>query len=591
MTPAMWIVVGTIVAMFVAIATSRIRGELAALGACCALVLTGVLQTGDLFPAFGSDAVVTVGAMFVLSAALERTGVIDSASRFLQRLPLRSEFAMLAILMPLVVAVSAFVNNTPVVVVFLPIIVSVARRNGLAVSKLLIPLSFASILGGTATLIGTSTNLVVSTAGVHAGFSPIGMFEFTPLGTVLAATGLTYLLFLAPRFLPRRETVTSLLDAQSERHFLAEAFVPAGSALVGRSAAESLRHVQGRGRIVDVVRNGQPVADDPTHVVLAAGDRLRINVDMATVTTLKHRRSLRLQTTEDTDLALGDATETHLVECVVSPRSAYVGHTIGQTDLPQRSGILVLALHRKGVNLRDRLDEIVLEAGDVLLVEATDEALAAIRQRGELLVLAGSQPLPRRNKQWIVVLLIVAVVSLATWRIVPVTVGAIAASLAAVAFGCINTEEAYRSIDWPTLFLIAGTLAMGTALEHTHTAEFAARLLVGHIAEFGPWVALTLFVFGASLLTNFLSNNAVAALLAPLAIEAANVVHASPRAFLVAVAFGASACFATPIGYQTNTLVFNAGGYRFQDFVRFGLPLNVVYCAVASLLIPMFWPL
>jgi len=587
----MWIVLAVIFATFALIATGRIRGELAALGGCCALVLLGVLSTDELFPALSSDAVITVGAMFVLSAALERTGVIDSASRFLQRLPIRSEFAMLCLLLPPVVVVSAFVNNTPVVVVFLPIIMSVARRNQLTTSKLLMPLSFAAILGGTATLIGTSTNLVASTSGVRAGLAPIGMFEMTPVGLMLAGVGLIYLLFLAPRFLPTRHTVTSLVEEASGRHFLTEAFVPTGSALIGRTGTEALEHAQARGRIVEILRGSEVLADSPANVALEAGDRLRINVDAASVGALKHRRSLRLGNAEAADLAMGDAKEIHLIECIVGPRSGLMGRTLAQTELPGRNGLIVLALHRKGVNLREHLEAIPLEPGDVLLIEATDAALASLGQNDDLLLLAGGQRLPRRRKRWIAVALIAAVVSLSALQIVPITIAAVAAAILVVVFGCIDADEAYRSVDWPTLLLIAGTLAMGTALERTHTAEFAARLLVGHVAQFGPWVSLSLVILVASLLTNFLSNNAVAALLIPLAIEAANVVHASPRAFLMAVTFGASACFATPIGYQTNTLVYAAGGYRFSDFVRFGLPLNVLYWLLASVLIPVFWPL
>jgi di/tricarboxylate transporter len=587
----MWIVIAVILGTFAVIATGRIRSELAALAGCCVLVLTRVLATGELFPALGSDAVVTVGAMFVLSAALERTGVIDSASRLLQRLPIRGEFAMLCLLLPPVIAVSAFVNNTPVVVVFLPIIVTVARRNRLVASKLLLPLSFASILGGSATLIGTSTNLVSSTSGVRAGLAPIGMFEMTELGLVLAAAGLVYLLVLAPRLLPVRHTVSGLLDESSTRQFMTEAFVPAGSALVGRTGAEALAHAQARGRILEIVRGGDVIADNAAAVSLEAGDRLRINVDAASVSALKNRRSLRLPAAEAGDLALGDAREIHLVECVVGPRSRLIGRSLREAELPRRDGAVVLALHRKGVNLREHLDAIALETGDVLLIEATDDALASLHRSDEVLVLAGGQRLPRRHKRWIAVALIAAVVSLSAWQLVPVTVAAVAAAILVVAFGCIDAEEAYRAVDWPTLFLIAGTLAMGAALEKTHTAELAAQVLVGHIAQFGPWIALSMIVLTASVLTNFLSNNAVAALLVPLALEAARIVDASPRAFLMAVAFGASACFATPIGYQTNTLVFAAGGYRFADFVRFGLPLNLLHWLLASALIPVFWPL
>lgn len=590
MLPGMWIVIAVIGATFVVIATGRVRSELAVLAACCALVLSGVISTTDLFPALGSDAVVTVGAMFVLSAALERTGVIDSASRLLQRLPISNEFIMLGLLLPPVLALSAFVNNTPVVIVFMPIIVSVARRNKLAISRLLIPLSFASILGGSATLIGTSTNLVASTAGYHAGLDPIGMFELTPLGLVLAGVGLVYLLIFGPR-LPRRSTVTSLLDEPPERHFLTDAFVPSGSALIGRTADHALKHTQANGRILEILRGDEVLTESPGRVILQAGDRLRINVDAATVTTLKHRRSLRLHSADSADLALGDSTATRLVECVVRPRSELIGRALADADFPRREGIVVLALHRNGENMRERLGRLALEAGDVLLVEATERALAGLRVSDDILVLAGGQRLPLRRKRWIAIALITAVVGFSAAQWVPVAVAAIAAAILAVVFQCIEAEDAYKSIDWPTLLLIAGMLAMGTALQKTGTAEIVARLFVGQVAQFGPLVTLSFVVLATSILTNFLSNNAVAALLVPMAIEAANALNASPRAFLIAVTIGASACFATPIGYQTNTLVFSAGGYRFGDFVRFGLPLNLIYCLIASALIPIFWPL
>ncbi len=590
MTAAMWIVVVVTAITFGVMATGWIRSELAALGGCCALVLTGVLSTSELFPALGSDAVVTVGAMFVLSAALERTGVIDSVSRFLQRLPLRTEFTTLGLLLPAIVGVSAFVNHTPVVVVFLPIILSIARRNQLMASKLLIPVSFASILGGSMTLIGTSTNLVASTAGMHSGLRPIGMFELAAPGLAITAAGLVYLLVVA-RWIPERQTVTGLLDENTQRSFLTEAFVPAGSALVGRTGTEALAHIHAQGRIVELVRDGEIVEWNGGAVLLAAGDRLRINVSAETVSVLKHRRSLRLNAPGNADLAFGDAAETRLVECVVRPRSSLLGRELGDTDLPRRAGLMVLALHRAGENLRAKLDSVVIESGDVLLIEATETALGGLRQSGDLLVLAGSHRMPRRRKRWIALLLIAAVVSLTAWQIVPITVAAITAAILAVVCGCIEAPDAYRAIDWPTLLLIAGTLALGTALEKSHTAEFAARLLIGRVAELGPWVSLSLMVFLASALTNFLSNNVVAALLVPLAVEAAHVLHASPRPFLMAVVFGAAACYATPISCHTNTLVYAAGGYRFADFVRFGLPLNILHGVLATLLIPVFWPL
>lgn len=583
----MWIVIGVLAATFGVIATEKVRPDLAALGACCALLVFGVLSPADVFPVFGSEAIITVGAMFVLSAALERTGVIESASRLLQRFPLRTEWLTLMLLLPPVFAMSAFVNNTPVVVVFLPIVVTLAKRHRLAASKLLIPLSFASILGGSTTLIGTSTNLVASSAGVRSGLAPITMFELTPVALVLAAVALVYLFVLAPRLLPRRETMTSLLDGVSEREFLTEAFVPVGSAVIGKTPDEAITSSLQRGRVLQVIREGKTFDSNLNEVRLAAGDRLRVRSDAAGLTGINERHGLQIQS-PSADLAFGNTQENRLVECVVGPQSRLSGRSIAEAEVRTKHGILVLALHRRGENLRDQLTEIPLRSGDVLLIEASESAISALRQGNDLLVLAGGQRRFRRHKRWIASF---GVVALSAFQLLTVPVAALLAAVVVVATNCVDSEEAYRAIDWPCLFLIAGMLTIGLALEKTSTASHAAQRLVPHIAPLGPWAALSLWILATSILTNFLTNNAVAALLIPLAVETAHLLHTNPRAFLIGVTLGASACFATPIGYQTNTLVFTAGGYRFSDFLRVGLPLNALHWIGASFLIPYFWPL
>ncbi|MEO6569517.1 MAG: SLC13 family permease, partial [Opitutaceae bacterium] len=591
LTLEMWIVIGVLVATFVAIITEKLRPELAALAGCCVLLALRVLSANDLFPVFGNEAIITVGAMFVLSAALERTGVIASASRLLQKLPVRNERFALMLLLPPVIAISAFVNNTPVVVVFLPIVITLARQHNLAASKLLMPLSFASILGGSTTLIGTSTNLVASSVGQRQGLAPIGMFELTPVGLLLAAVGLAVLLIFAPRLLPRRETVSSLLDTASERQFLTEAFVPAGSGLIGRTAGDALSGVLRKGRVLELVRHGEVYEGDPGKTPLEAGDRLRVSVDAESVTALKERRGLEMGATPATDLAVGETELNRRVECIVAPLSELIGRTLAGADLRERFGLIVLALHRRGQNLRERLGDIPLQAGDVLLLEANEVALARLRKGNDLLVLAGGQATPRRHKRWIAAAAIVAVVAVAALQILPVAVASLIAVVVVITARCIDAEEAYHAIDWPCLFLIAGMLALGVALEKTHAAEVIAHSFVAYVSPLGSWATLSLLILVASVLTNFLSNNAVAALLVPLAVESAHQLGANPRAFLIGVALGASACFATPIGYQTNTLVFGAGGYRFKDFLRLGLPINILHWVLASLLVPIFWPL
>jgi di/tricarboxylate transporter len=318
---------------------------------------------------------------------------------------------------------------------------------------------------------------------------------------------------------------------------------------------------------------------------------LRVSVDADSVAALKERRGLEMSTVAATDLALGETESNRRIECVVAPLSELVGHSLAQADLRERFGVIVLALHRRGHNLRDRIGDIPLQAGDVLLLEASDATIAKLRQGDDLLVLAGGQPTPRRHKRWIAAAAIAAVVTVSALQILPVAVASLIAVVVVITARCIDAEEAYRAIDWPTLFLIAGMLALGVALEKTQTAEVIARGFVTQVAPFGPWVTLSLIILAASVMTNFLSNNAVAALLVPLAVETATLLHADPRPFLIGVALGASACFATPIGYQTNTLVFGAGGYRFSDFLRLGLPINILHWALTSVFVPYFWPL
>jgi len=591
MTWQMVMVLAVLAGTFGLIITEKLRAELASVGACCVLLLTGVLVPAEVFPLFANEAVITVGAMFVLSAALERTGVIASAARALQAVPLRSEWLVLCVVLPPVLAVSAFANNTPVVAVFLPIMMALARDRQMSASRLLMPLSFASILGGSCTLIGTSTNLVASAVGERAGVAPIGMFEMAPVGLMLAAAGLAFLLLFSTRLLPNRATVTTLLGGATGRQFLTEAFVPAGSAMIGKAAREALASVLPGGRLVEVIRHDKSRASGGGTGPLEAGDRLRIHVDAAGVTRIKTVASLNLDAGSVADLALGETEETHIFECVVGPQSIYRDRSIADADLRRRYGVAVHALHRAGENLREHFDTIPLHTGDVLLVEAGDAEFKALAADGQLLPLAAAQRQPRHSKRWIAGFLMAAVVALSATQILPVSVAAIVAAVLVISFRCLDADEAYRAIDWSCLFLIGGMLVIGSALEKTRTVDLAARAVTEHAASFGPTVMLSLTVLAASLLTNFLSNNAVAALLVPVAIETARLLHVDPRPFLMAVAFGASACFATPIGYQTNTLVFSAGGYRFTDFLRLGLPLNLLHWILASLLIPVFWPL
>lgn len=568
----------------------RLPLDIVALLALCALLLGGILSPAEAFRVFSNDAPIAVAGMFVLSAALERTGVIDTIARRLNRIAGKSDWSVLLVTLPIVVVLSAFINNTPVVAVFMPVMMSLAASRGIKPSKLLIPLSFASIFGGLCTLVGTSTNILVSSAAVQLGQPPLRMFELGRIGWPLAAAGLVYLFTVGRRLLPGRETLVSLLPAAKGRQYLTEVVVVAGSPLVGEKLANTPLAGSSDIQLIEVFRAGFPVAVPLDEIVLEAGDRVRLSTVRESVLDIDQLQGVELRPKTGTGLEIAGKQKALVAECVIGPRSGLIGHSIRQADFRRRHGVLVLAVHRQGVNLREDFSSVPLHYGDTLLVEGSEDAVNALRGHRDFLLLldvpAGAK---RRGRQTLAVTVIALVVALSALGVMPIAALALMGAVAVVVAGCLDAEDAYEAIDWRIIFLIFGMLALGMALEKTKGAVLAAHTLILGLGGYGPEVVLGAVVLLASLMTNFLSNNAVAVLLAPVAVKAAVELHVDVRPFLIAVVVGASACFATPIGYQTNTLVYGAGGYRFADFLRVGLPLNLVVCIIAIWLIPKIW--
>ena len=591
MTWQMMLVFGLLAATFGLMVWEKLSIDLVAMLAFGALLATGILSPAEAFKVFSNDAVITVACMFVLSAALERTGVIETIGRQLNRRVGRSDWSLLLVVLPIVAVISAFINNTPVVVVFMPILIALAASRGIKPSKLLIPLSFISILGGTCTLIGTSTNLLVSSTARQMGQAPLGMFELGKIGVILSLAGIAYLLTLGRHLLPNRDTLASLLQTTDSRQYLTEAVIVADSPLIGRTLTDTPLANQPKARVFEVIRAGDPVRLPLDQIVLERGDRLRLATPLSSVIEINSLEGVQISPKSKLGLELVGSQKAAIVECVIGPNSSLIGRSIRETNFRRRYGLLVLAVHRKGVNLRQDFADIHLRYGDTLLVEGPETAVQELRDgRDFLLLLDVPHEARRRRKQWAAAGVVALVVVLAAINVMPIAALAVMGAALVVALRCLDMEEAYASVEWKILFLIFGMLALGLALEKTGGAQFLAQGLIMELGPLGTSVVLSSVILIASVLTSFLSNNAVAVLLTPIAIQAAAALQVNARPFIIAVAIGASACFATPIGYQTNTLVYGAGGYQFRDFIKVGLPLNLLIWLLASVLIPVFWP-
>jgi di/tricarboxylate transporter len=585
-----------LLASLVSFVWEKIPPDLTAMTLFVVLIATGLLDVKRAFTVFANPAPLTVAAMFILSAALVKCGAIERISLLVEH-SARWHYTLVMIGMVLIVGgLSAFINNTPVVVVFLPVVLSLARKMRLAPSKLLIPLSYAAVLGGTCTLIGTSTNLVVNGILISKGERGFSMFELGWLGLPAMVIGALYLALFGRRLLPVREMLTSILTDEERREYITEAFVQPDSPVLGKTlAAAGLTPTRGV-RVLEIVRDGVALQLDPKLVELRAGDRLILSCRLRGIAQTRRTAGIDLASELHLGLEQIAAHEGSLVESVVTPHSALVGHTVREVNFRQRFRMVVLALHRKGRNVRDQIEHLPIQAGDVLLMMGTDQAIDGLRNSDDLMLFdrARVPTKPRFYQMGLVVAVIATVVTLAAREIVPIEVGAVAGCVIVCLGRALKTSDAYSSIDWNIIFLIFGMLAMGLAMEDSGAAAWLAtsmvRIVTGLVApEHQALVMLACFYLITTTLTEILSNNAIAALMAPLALTTAATMGIDPRPFIVAVAFAASASFATPIGYQTNTYVYGVGGYRFSDFLRIGIPLNVLSFIIALVGIPMIW--
>ncbi len=556
------------------------------------LVATGVLTPEEGVHGFSNPAPVTVAAVLVLSAGLMRTGAVVKLGNSISRLGGSAESGQMAVILITVGVLSAFINNTAAVAMFIPIVLGIASDRKISPSKLLIPLSFAGILGGLCTYIGTSTNIIVGSILEDQGYEPFRMFEFAPLGILFLIFGIAYLLLFGRRRLPARRTENDLTADYHLREYLTELVIQPRSRLIGKTLKESDLSVANDIVVLDIRREKEWLGSLLSEVVLEAGDEMIVKGNIDNIMRVREAEGVAIRPRvkfSDEDLQSSDVM---LAECVISASSGLIGLTLKSIDFRKRFQATVLAIRRHGGEIREKLGEVRLHYGDTLLIQGRRDRLESLRGSQEFMLIMEdtSTPRYRYQKTAAAVTIFGAVVAMAALGILPIMVAALLGALAMVLTRCLTIQEGYEAIDMRIVFLIAGTLSLGLALQKTGGAELIADQIIHFAGPYGPRVVLAVLYLLTMALTEMMSNNATAALLTPIAIEIANGMGVDVRPFAFCIAFAASASFLSPIGYQTNTLVYGPGGYQFTDFFKVGLPISLGIWMLSTLLIPVLWP-
>lgn len=593
-------VLGLTLAMLVALVSGRVRVDAIGLLLMMALVAAGIVTYDVAVEGLGNKAILTIAGLFVVGEGLTRTGAVEFVARFLLRVTQGSTRRTILLTCTVAALISSLLNDTAVVLVFIPLLLEVGRASGVPPSHLLMPLSFCALLGGMNTLIGTSTNILVSGTAERLGQAPLGMFEMTPLALVVCTVGILYTTWLAPILLPRRESLSSLMGASEAREYLTELVIGRDSPLAGRALPDVIAKI--RARLVFFVRRESIVWGPFDGQVLEVGDVLMLRGSVDEIAGLEAELDLKHvagQRSSQKDMSF--------FELAISPHSPLVGRRAEELQLWRDYGAVTVAILRAGQHVKERLSKLHLRAGDLLLVMADEESENRLQASNDFYMVTGAHKtikLRHRGRRALIVALVVVVLfaltSLLNMPWLPQPFVAVLGALAMIVSGCVTPRRVYRTIDWSILIFIAGTLALGKAMEETGAAATIAQGIVDLLAEHGRAAILSGFVLLCVVLNTLIAHSAVAVLLTPIAIRTAQAMSAADglapehpdaqgflRACILAIAFGGSLCFATPVGHQVNLMVMGPGGYRYGDFVRLGLPLSLLAWLVISFGLPI----
>ena len=572
--------------------TEKISVDLTAVGLVVLLVVSGLLTPHEAVAGFANPAVITVAAMFVVSKGMQKTGGMEWLGRQVVRVARKNLNAALALILFSVAVASAFINNTPVVILFIPVVMTMCCELGLSPSKFLIPVSYASILAGTCTLIGTSTNIIIGDLSAQYGYGMLSMFELSVVGVPIALSGILFLLLAAPRILPGEANPICQLRDRDGRKYLAELRINASSSFIGTSVKEMFTSHFPELEMIDLINKGRIYHPSRDDISVEAGDIMLVKGSVNHLVAALHKSGIEVPSSES-GLLLGAQKDAPIVvELLIAPGSNLLGKRLNQTEIARDPDINVIAVRRRDMHMPvKQISDIRLKTGDIVLIWCSDSKLESLRSERDYLIIEDvyEEIVHKRKAAWSVINFI-CMIGTAALGLADIMTCALTAAFLMIITGCIQVRDAYRSLQGDVLLLIAGTIALGLAMQKTGASELYAKLFLSVFSGFTPVVVLGGIILLTSISTQVLSNNATAVLLLPIAISTAAGIGVDPKPFIIGVCFGASACFATPVSYQTNLLVYGPGGYSFSDFLRVGVPLNLFVVVMATVLIPLVWP-